>query len=440
MHVNTVCPSAFGRFQEAWVNFICLQQPSYGLAFQCVCPEDDQYKDIIVDGIELSLQRQRSQLWSTWGPGVDEIPRPGSLHKDRMFIVNRQERHLLRRLFGKDVGNTHAGLSHDEYGGLVARYTVHSSLSPYLAADLNGDGRFLACVRPHVRSFILELISESPVCAVLPHVIHRDLEQVLSNPSMMLPAPVIKDFEVKAPLLGKFIVGEALAMVLPTPANRLLVHALAVAKKCFIPANISEYKCSAQTRVNRPGEPLGEMRSPISAGSMEETVQTGTYFPNRPVVRSIGRYMADSWSQGCRSCTKHPYDTRNLTPGLLVVHCLNCWACLGFHMMPHHESPRTLFDILYTRWAVAPRFVVYDNSCNSQIFFLNREPEWVRDCQFFIDKMHFKGHVGCCQSYNIEQYPTFSQFNSQLAEQRNSRLALLKKQCAYVVVVHSSTI
>ncbi|GIL67521.1 hypothetical protein Vafri_20844 [Volvox africanus] len=153
MHVNTVCPSAFGRFQEAWVNFICLQQPSYGLAFQCVCPEDDQYKDIIVDGIELSLQRQRSQLWSTWGPGVDEIPRPGSLHKDRMFIVNRQERHLLRRLFG-NVGNTHAGLSHDEYGGLVARYTVHSSLSPYLVSSTFKMPVSTTSRRQHAQAFL----------------------------------------------------------------------------------------------------------------------------------------------------------------------------------------------------------------------------------------------------------------------------------------------
>ncbi|KXZ50763.1 hypothetical protein GPECTOR_15g448 [Gonium pectorale] len=46
--------------------------------------------------------------------------------------------------------------------------------------------------------------------------------------------------------------------------------------------------------------------------------------------------------------------------------------------------------------------------------------------------MHYKGHKGCCKAYNIGRYPAFTSFNSQLAEQRNSRLALLKTHCAFM--------
>lgn len=165
-------------------------------------------------------------------------------------------------------------------------------------------------------------------------------------------------------------------------------------------------------------------------------MRTGFYYPNRPVVHSLGRYEADERSQvsGGQRCTKYKYDAKNLTPGLFVMHCIKCGGCLGFHMLRNAESPQALFEVLYTRWPQAqpPKVVVYDNNCHAHAYFLNREPEWVTNTLFVIDKTHFRGHKGCCKAYDIARYPELITLNSQLAEQRNAKLAMLKSHCAYM--------
>ncbi len=115
-----------------------------------------------------------------------------------------------------------------------------------------------------------------------------------------------------------------------------------------------------------------------------------------------------------------------------MLHCINCAKCIGFHAMENHESPKTLFELLYTRWLDPPKLVIYDNSCHAHAYFLNREPQWAKDITFLIDKTHFKGHTGCSLAYDIGRYPKYGLLNSQLAEQKNSRLAILKKSCAYM--------
>jgi hypothetical protein len=102
-----------------------------------------------------------------------------------------------------------------------------------------------------------------------------------------------------------------------------------------------------------------------------------------------------------------------------VLHCLDCGQCLGFNMMPDAESPRTLFEVLFTRWQPsAPSVIVYDNSCHGHVYCLNREPEWCKDSVFAIDKVHYKGHVGCSAGYDISSYPGLAHYNSSMAEQR----------------------
>lgn len=94
-------------------------------------------------------------------------------------------------------------------------------------------------------------------------------------------------------------------------------------------------------------------------------------------------------------------------------------------MMEHYESPRTVFEWLYTRMDGAPKVVVYDNSCHLHGYCLNREPQWVKGTTFVIDKTHYKGHVGCSRGYDITTYPQLTVLNSQLAEQRVRFLCLL---------------
>ena len=132
------------------------------------------------------------------------------------------------------------------------------------------------------------------------------------------------------------------------------------------------------------------------------------------------RYAADGplHPRGGPTCTKYQYKHRRLTPGLFWIYCLECGVCIGFFVMDRAESPRTLFDVLFTRWERPPEVVVYDNSCHGQAFALNRESEWSKSMQWAVDAMHFKGHKGCAHSYDIKRFPLLSDLNSQRCEQQ----------------------
>lgn len=71
-------------------------------------------------------------------------------------------------------------------------------------------------------------------------------------------------------------------------------------------------------------------------------------------------------------------------------------------LMADAESPATLFELLITR---VPRGqfmrVIYDNACNAQHFFLNREAEMCKFFEFFVDELHWSGgHPHCSKAYN----------------------------------------
>ena len=130
------------------------------------------------------------------------------------------------------------------------------------------------------------------------------------------------------------------------------------------------------------------------------------------------RYLADHVNEKAAICNKARNDTKGLAHGVFVLHCLDCAACIGFHMMPSSESPRTLFEILFTRWPTAPEVVVYDNGCHAHAYALNREPEWASNTFYVIDKLHYRGHTACSSSYDIGKYPVLGKKNSSMAEQK----------------------
>lgn len=74
------------------------------------------------------------------------------------------------------------------------------------------------------------------------------------------------------------------------------------------------------------------------------------------VQRCLRRYAADASSAArIPSCTKHPYKAGKLVPGCYFIWCEEHGHCLGFFIMPEHESPKTAFEVLYVRWLEAPK-------------------------------------------------------------------------------------
>lgn len=100
--------------------------------------------------------------------------------------------------------------------------------------------------------------------------------------------------------------------------------------------------------------------------------------------------------------------------------------------MRNAESPRTLFEVLFTRWKRAPKLVAYDNGCHYHAFSLNREPEWAKDTLVGIDALHQPNHKDCSIAYAIKRNPSLQSRNTVVHEQRNSRVANIKSQAAYM--------
>jgi hypothetical protein len=137
------------------------------------------------------------------------------------------------------------------------------------------------------------------------------------------------------------------------------------------------------------------------------------------------QYAADLGRVLSEVCTKYTYNPRDRSPGVFLVHCLDCGNTVGFTVMDHHESPRTLFDTVFQRWPIPPLLIVYDNACNAHDYALNREPGFFKGTTFLVDAMHFKTHKSCAHAYDIKRHVTHAQLNSQLAEQRVSKICAL---------------
>jgi hypothetical protein len=116
---------------------------------------------------------------------------------------------------------------------------------------------------------------------------------------------------------------------------------------------------------------------------------TGYYYPGLPVVRSLPRYGPEG-TGGFREhvCPKYPYFHRERTPGVLACFCLDCQNIVGFNAMHEFESPRSVFEVLWTRWPTPPAVVIYDNACNLSIYCHMRESWYFRDTKFIIDRLH----------------------------------------------------
>jgi hypothetical protein len=142
--------------------------------------------------------------------------------------------------------------------------------------------------------------------------------------------------------------------------------------------------------------------------------------------------------------------------------------------MYNSESPRTLFELFFTRWLVAPEVVCYDNACtffrldigtradwsflsacpgNAHKFCLAREYTFLLICfssactvrlsrdasvrcrysffkktKFVIDKLHYHSHKRCSPVYNPYSHVDLDDANTQLAEQFNHALGGVRNQ------------
>lgn len=102
--------------------------------------------------------------------------------------------------------------------------------------------------------------------------------------------------------------------------------------------------------------------------------------------------------------------------------------------MQSHKSPRHPFEIFPTHFESPPTMIIYNNSCKLHQYILNREPSHLKNTCFFVDRFHWRGHVGCSSGYCLDKYTTsdIREINSQVNEQANAGLQHIKGQLVYM--------
>ena len=116
-----------------------------------------------------------------------------------------------------------------------------------------------------------------------------------------------------------------------------------------------------------------------------------SYFPSLPQLHGNAVYQIDksriaAGSDVCnKTSSKHP----TLTPGIFTIYC------------PHA---------------------------------ICREPVFFQNTSFYVDRFHWRGHVGCLSGYCLDQYNTLDtkSLNSQVNEQANAGMQRIKRQLAYM--------
>jgi hypothetical protein len=160
-----------------------------------------------------------------------------------------------------------------------------------------------------------------------------------------------------------------------------------------------------------------------------------SFFPALPVVRGAGNYDADRKSPPSDedSCRKASYGHPHLTPGIFTIYFPH-GVCYGFEVMRKCESPQHPFRIFTTRFPEPPKTIVYDNACKLHVYALNREPKLYKSSRFFVDRFHWRGHIGCSKGYCLDSYKSLdsAKINSQINEQANTGLQRIKGQLAYM--------
>ncbi|KAK7055857.1 hypothetical protein R3P38DRAFT_3385700 [Favolaschia claudopus] len=150
--------------------------------------------------------------------------------------------------------------------------------------------------------------------------------------------------------------------------------------------------------------------------------------PKYPKLRNDTQ-LDEGGKRGAK-CSKFysQYGEKRLTGGIII--------CYGFHCIPRGEGRNDVFSALVTRWAVAPKRVVYDFACALGPYCMTREPEFFAETQFLIDDFHAVGHTKCAPAAFLKTYtaidPRLRHINSSAGECGNSGLSRIRKSVSYM--------
>ena len=141
----------------------------------------------------------------------------------------------------------------------------------------------------------------------------------------------------------------------------------------------------------------------------------------RPPYEADGSTDADAPAPEDGDCVHAMEGRLQRTGGVFTVFCPHGF-CYGVFIIKDHESRNDLFTFVTSFFQRPPKFIVYDDSCHSEAYFLARWPEFIKHTKHVIDRFHFRNHTACSLAYCMNLFPELSHVNSQVVEQNNAAL------------------
>lgn len=450
-------------FEEAALDWIQLQAINYRVAFDCT----HGLEDLRMDALTIGPRKERVCLVEPWAPTAKPLaPHPGeqarqgaeleteagpphavhgSSFTDRVVIRDKTARDLLRK-FSDVKGRQASGLTQVELQSLRNRLI---SLDPvneqeqsflplidYCPAieQSSNPPRYLA-YHAHC-SILFNIGTTAPASQLMRPRAMSVLDQVLTQPLSTISLQVLDELKHLNPTLYHLL-KRYLGSQLPEMYIAVLNAISRVAKRCGVPAppepasattGRTTFKKKPKVHYqhhlsDRPPELWSEDEVMFRTGSYLNLSSSHAWEPSplggNHVYRRLRNYVADTVSAGTQSsCNKYKQSTVALVPGVILFWCGVCSKCRGFAIMRDAESPRTVFNLIYTHCPEAPKRMTYDNNCKTHNYFENREAEFFKLTEFYIDEPHYKTHKDCCEDYNTGLYSKLR--NSALPEQKNS--------------------
>lgn len=154
---------------------------------------------------------------------------------------------------------------------------------------------------------------------------------------------------------------------------------------------------------------------PSASGNHEVT---GTCAPSLPQCRPESFLWEEVLSTGM--CSKHYAKTHKFSPGAMTF-CCGCKhpLILAFTVLDRKEAPQVLLNMLLTRFARLPRFLIYDFSCGAFRVALGKIGWLLMDCTIVSYRFHILNHL-CSDALDLRSYTKLDGVDSGAPEQRNA--------------------
>eukprot|EP00170_Pyropia_yezoensis_P003075 contig_12933_g3082 len=151
---------------------------------------------------------------------------------------------------------------------------------------------------------------------------------------------------------------------------------------------------------------------------------TGVCAPSLPQCRPEPFLWEEVLSTGM--CSKHYAKAHKFSPGAMTF-CCGCKhpLILAFTVLDRKEAPQVLLNILLTRFARLPHFLIYDFACGAFRVALGKVGWLLMDCTILSDRFHIVNHL-CSDAFDPRSYTAVDGVDTGAPEQRNAPIRRLQ--------------